>query len=122
MRDINHPDVYYQHWEEYDKDGISVASGSDRFVRVRSSVLELDELKDFLDYHWEYESQYDFFMSYETFEMYCKKYDIQINCKLPHYFQCQGLNIFIISIYLKPGEILAVPQHEYEHQELSIIG
>lgn len=91
-------------------------------VRAQSQVVYIDKLKNFQSEHWEYAHNYNYFMSRETLEMLFElkntRMDEIIITLNDLYFE--GFHIFIIDPYLKPGEILVVPQHDYETYEAAM--
>ena len=110
--------------EPYDENGIGtglVSSHSE--VRVQSQVVLIDKLKEFQTNNWQYAHNYNYFMSEETFEMLCEMKHIKLDkIIIPDDLYLDGFHIFIINPYFKPGEVLAVPQHDYEKHEPCLIG
>ena len=110
--------------ESYDENGIRIGLVSSHCeVRVQSQVIRIDKLKDFQSKNWEYAHNYNYFMSEETFEMLCEMKHIKLDkIIIPKDLYLDGFHIFIINPYLKPGEVLVVPQHDYEKHEPRLIG
>ena len=118
------PNRLYWTEEPYDENGIGtglVSSHSE--VRVQSQVVLIDKLKKFQTNNWQYAHNYNYFMSEETFEMLCEMKHIKLDkIIVPDDLYLDGFHIFIINPYFKPGEVLAVPQHDYEKHEPCLIG
>ena len=120
----NIPDQLCWTEEPYDENGIGTGLVSSHYsVRVQSQVIRIDKLKDFQAKNWEYAHNYNYFMSEETFEMLCEMKQTKLDkIIIPDNLYLDGFHIFIINPYLKPGEILAVPQHDYEKHEPVLYG
>lgn len=120
----NIPDKLYWTEEPYEENGIGTGLVSSHCeVRVQSQVIRIDKLKDFQGKHWEYAHNYNYFMSEETFEMLCEMKHTKLDkIIIPKDLYLDGFHIFIINPYLKLGEVLVVPQHDYEKHEPCLIG
>ena len=108
-------------WDELnDKDALVSSYHEDR---VQSQVVDLENLKGFLNLHHEYAHNYDYYMSEETFNLLCQSKYVKMNSILaPNELFMDGLHILPHANQLKIGEILAIPQHDYEHFEPMIYG
>ena len=110
--------------EPYDEHGVGtelVSSHSE--VRVQSQVIRIDKMKNFINEPWKYAHNYNYFMSEETLDLYGQLKGFKIDkVIIPDNFYLEGLHVFIINPYLKPGEVLVVPQHDYEKHEPCLIG
>ena len=103
-------------WVELDdKDALVSSYHEDR---VQSQVVDLENLKGFLNRHYEYAHNYDYYMSEDTFDLLCQSKGVKMNSIVaPSELQMDGLHIVPRFNFLKIGEILAIPQHDYEHFE-----
>ena len=108
-------------WDELDdKDALVSSYHEDR---VQSQVVDLENLKGFLNRHYEYAHNYDYYMSEDTFDLLCQSKGVRMNSIVaPSELQMDGLHIVPRLNFLKIGEILAIPQHDYEHFEPMIYG
>ena len=108
-------------WDELDdKDALVSSYHEDR---VQSQVVDLENLKGFLNRHHEYAHNYDYQMSEDTFDLLCQSKGVRMNSIVaPSELQMDGLHIVPRLNFLKIGEILAIPQHDYEHFEPMIYG
>lgn len=108
-------------WVEMDdKDALVSSYHEDR---VQSQVVDLENLKGFLNRHYEYAHNYDYYMSEDTFDLLCQSKGVRMNSIVaPSELQMDGLHIVPRLNFLKIGEILAIPQHDYEHFEPMIYG
>ena len=108
-------------WDELnDKDALVSSYHEDR---VQSQVVDLENLKGFLNRHHEYAHNYDYYMSEDTFDLLCQSKGVRMNSIVaPSELQMDGLHIVPRLNFLKIGEILAIPQHDYEHFEPMIYG
>ena len=108
-------------WVELDdKDALVSSYHEDR---VQSQVVDLENLKGFLNRHHEYAHNYDYYMSEDTFDLLCQSKGVRMNSIVaPSELQMDGLHIVPRLNFLKIGEILAIPQHDYEHFEPMIYG
>lgn len=108
-------------WDELnDKDALVSSYHEDR---VQSQVVNLENLKGFLNRHHEYAHNYDYYMSEDTFDLLCQSKGVKMNSIIaPSELQMDGLHIVPRLNFLKIGEILAIPYHDYEHFEPMIYG
>ena len=108
-------------WDELDdKDALVSSYHEDR---VQSQVVDLENLKGFLNRHHAYAHNYDYYMSEDTFDLLCQSKGVRMNSIVaPSELQMDGLHIVPRLNFLKIGEILAIPQHDYEHFEPMIYG
>lgn len=108
-------------WDELDdKDALVSSYHEDR---VQSQVVDLENLKGFLNRHHEYAHNYDYYMSEDTFDLFCQSKGVRMNSiTAPSELQMDGLHIVPRLNFLKIGEILAIPHHDYEHFEPMIYG
>lgn len=108
-------------WDELnDKDALVSSYHEDR---VQSQVVDLENLKGFLNRHHEYAHNYDYYMSEDTFDLLCQSKGVKMNSIVaPSELQMDGLHIVPRLNFLKIGEILAIPRHDYEHFEPMIYG
>ena len=108
-------------WDELDdKDALVSSYHEDR---VQSQVVDLENLKGFLNRHYEYIHNYDYYMSEDTFDLLCQSKGVRMNSIVaPSELQMDGLHIVPRLNFLKIGEILAIPHHDYEHFEPMIYG
>ena len=108
-------------WDELnDKDALVSSYHEDR---VQSQVVDLENLKGFLNRHHEYAHNYDYYMSEDTFDLLCQSKGVRMNSIVaPSELQMDGLHIVPKLNFLKIGEILVIPQHDYEHFEPMIYG
>lgn len=108
-------------WDELDdKDALVSSYHEDR---VQSQVVDLENLKGFLNRHHAYAYNYDYYMSEDTFDLLCQSKGVRMNSIVaPSELQMDGLHIVPRLNFLKIGEILAIPQHDYEHFEPMIYG
>ena len=102
---------------DYDVNGVEMGlTSSHVMVRAQSQVVCIDKLKNFQSEHWEYAHNYNYFMSRETLEMLFELKNTRMDKIIItlNDLYLDGFHIFIINPYLKPGEVLVVPQHDYE--------
>lgn len=118
------PNSWYGESEEYDENGIGSGIVSRYHEdRVQSQVVCLENLKNFTNQHYKYAHNYDYYMSEDTFDLLCQSKGVKMNSILaPGELYMDGLHILPRTSYLKIGEILAVPQHEFEYFEATLIG
>ena len=64
-------------WDELDdKDALVSSYHEDR---VQSQVVNLENLKSFLNRHYEYAHNYDYYMSEDTFDLLCQSKGVKMN-------------------------------------------
>lgn len=125
LRDYyNRPKSWGGTSEEYDENGIGSGIVSRYHEdRVYSQVVCLEDLKHFTNKHYRYAHNYDYYMSEETFDLLCQSKYVNMNSILaPNELYMDGLHILPHASQLKIGEILAIPQHDFEHFEPMIYG
>lgn len=91
--------------------------------RVQSQVICLENLTTFTNQHYRYAHNYDYYMSQDTFDLLCQSKQVKMNSILaPSELHMDGLHILLQADYLKIGEILAIPQHDFEHFTPTLMG
>lgn len=121
---LNRPKSFSGTSEDYDENGIGSGLVSRYHEdRVYSQVVCLENLKNFTCKHYEYAHNYDYYMSEDTFDLLCQSKGIKMNSILaPSELYMDGLHVIPRCSYLKIGEILAIPRHDFEHFEPVLIG
>ena len=91
-------------WDELnDKDALVSSYHEDR---VQSQVVDLENLKGFLNRHHAYAHNYDYYMSEDTFDLLCQSKGVRMNSIVaPSELQMDGLHIVPKLNFLKIGEI-----------------
>ena len=108
-------------WDELSDTGAIESSHHEE--KVQSEVVTLENLNNFLNKHHNYWNNYDYYMSQETFDLLCQDKGVRVNSILaPGDLYMHGLHILPVADYLKIGEILSIPQHDYEHFEPMLYG
>ena len=106
-----------------DENGVDCGLTSSRHLtRVQSQIIRIDKFRDFLRNHYRYAHNYKYMMDLDTFNMFCKDRGTEVTVVVPEELYVDGLQIIVISPYLKPGEIIAVPHHDYEEFKPMIYG
>lgn len=106
-----------------DENGVDCGLTSSRHLtRVQSQIVRIDKFRDFLRNHYKYAHSYKYMMDLDTFNMFCKDRGSEITVVVPEELYVDGLQIIVINPHLKPGEIIAVPHHDYEEYEPMIYG